>query len=40
MIPNATGGLLQYSSHLPHAQAPIQPPSTPPIGKYSCSVLM
>ena len=34
MLPGAAGGLFQYSSPLPHPQAPIQPPSTPPIGKY------
>lgn len=33
VIPSATGGLLQYSSNIPHAQTPTQPPSTPPVGK-------
>ena len=33
VIPSAAGGLLQYSSNIPHAQAPTQPPSTPPVGR-------
>lgn len=32
MLPGAAGGLFQYSSPIPHPQAPVQPPSTPPIG--------
>lgn len=39
MIPNATGGLLQYSSTIPHAQTPTQPPSTPPVGELFTVVL-
>ncbi len=39
MLPGAAGGLYQYSSPLPHPQAPIQPPSTPPIGKHSHIIL-
>jgi hypothetical protein len=39
MLPGAAGGLFQYSSPLPHPQAPIQPPSTPPIGKHTHIIL-
>ena len=40
MIPSAAGGLLQYSTNIPHGQTQTQPPSTPPVGRLTNTALI